>query len=184
MRTSRFVIARTLSCVAGLAADWLTDGGNPQRTAWQKDEQILNKDNVKNLKIVWKIQLDNKPKEMHSLFPPLIVDKVNTPNGPRQMAIVAGAGDNIYAIDVPTAEVVWKKHFEYPTPARRGRPADPLCPGRTDRDSGDRSSQCAAAIEPFTRWPATARSIRSMWPTARILLLRSSSAIRMGNRMR
>jgi outer membrane protein assembly factor BamB len=136
MRTSRNVIAITLSCVAGLAvtsiaglaADWLTDGGSPQRTSWQKDEKILNKDNVKNLKIIWKLQLDNQPKEMHSLFPPLIVSNVNTPGGKKQLAIVAGTSDNIYAIDVATAQIVWKKHFEYPLPARAGRPGDPLCP--------------------------------------------------------
>jgi hypothetical protein len=115
MRTSCFF---ALCCVC-LGADWLTDGGNPQRTSWQKDEKILNKDNVKNLKIVWKIQLDNEPKEMHSLFPPLITGNI---------AIVAGTGDNIYAIDVTTAKILWKKHFEYTIPARRGRPTDPLCP--------------------------------------------------------
>ena len=109
----------TLCFLLLLAADWLTDGGNPQRTSWQKDEKILNKDNVKNLKIVWKLQLDNEPKEMHSLFPPLITGNI---------AIVAGTGDNIYAIDVATAKILWKKHFEYPTPKRRGRPTDPLCP--------------------------------------------------------
>src|ERR1700692_3582029 len=113
MRTSRFVIAMALGCAwspaVSFGADWPTDGGNPQRTAWQKDEKILNKDNVKNLKIVWKIQLDNKPIEMHSLFPPLIVDKVNTPGGPKQIAIVAGVSDNIYALDVETGEILWKK---------------------------------------------------------------------------
>jgi outer membrane protein assembly factor BamB len=128
MRTFRFVIAITLSCVASIGADWLTDGGSPQRNGWQKDEHILNKDNVKNLKIVWKIQLDNKPIEMHSLFPPVIADKVNTPAGPKQIAIVAGVSDNIYAIDVATAKILWTKHFDYPAPARSGRPGDPLCP--------------------------------------------------------
>src|SRR5580698_10253784 len=103
MRTSRFVIAIALSCAVCIGADWLTDGGSPQRNSWQKDEHILNKDNVKNLKIVWQIQFDNKPIEMHSLFPPVIVDKVNTPNGPKQIAIVAGVSDNIYAVDVATA---------------------------------------------------------------------------------
>ena len=128
MRTSRFMVALALGSALASAGDWPTDGGNPQRTAWQKDEKILNKDNVKNLKIVWKIQLDNKPIEMHSLFPPLIADKVNTPSGPKQIALVAGVSDNIYAIDVATAKIIWQKHFEYPTPARRGRPTDPLCP--------------------------------------------------------
>ena len=120
MRTSRFVIAIALSCATSYGADWLTDGGSPQRTSWQKDEKILNKDNVKNMKIVWKLQLDNEPKEMHSLFPPLIVDKVNTSSGPKQIAVVAGTGDNVYGIDVATAKIIWKKHFTYPTPARAG----------------------------------------------------------------
>ena len=62
-------------------ADWLTDGGNPQRTAWQRDEKILNRENAKNLKILWKLKLDNEPREMHSLFPPLIVGKLKTPRG-------------------------------------------------------------------------------------------------------
>ena len=37
------VIAAALSGLLSLSgADWLTDGGNPQRTAWQKDEKILS----------------------------------------------------------------------------------------------------------------------------------------------
>ena len=39
-------------------------------------------------------------------------------------------------IDVATAQIIWKKHFDYPPPARAGRPGDPLCPaGLTARAS-------------------------------------------------
>ena len=128
--TQRFLIliVATLSCAPGWGADWLTDGGNPQRTAWQKDEKILAKDNVKDLKILWKLKVDNEPREMHSLFPPLIVERVNTSSGPKQLAFLAGTSDNIYAIDVAAGKVVWNRHFDYPPPARRGRAGDPLCP--------------------------------------------------------
>ena len=95
-------------------ADWLTDGGNRERTAWQQDEHILSKDNVKDLKILWKIQLDNQPRDMHSLFAPLIADKVPTSKGPKQIAIEAGVSDNLYAIDVETGTLLWQKHFQYP----------------------------------------------------------------------
>ncbi len=122
------LIAISLACALVQAADWPTDGGNPQRTAWQRDEKILNKNNVKNMKLLWKLQLDNVPQEMHSLFPPLILEKVNTKAGPKQLAIVAGISDNLYAIDVEKGEILWKKRFDYPTPERRGRPGDPLCP--------------------------------------------------------
>ncbi len=128
MKIRTVLIAVTAACALLPAADWPTDGGNPQRTGWQQDEKILNKDNVKNLKILWKLQLDNVPSEMHSLFPPLIIEKVTTSAGAKQIAIEAGISDNIYAIDVETGQVLWKKHFNYPPLERRGRPGDPLCP--------------------------------------------------------
>src|SRR5271157_3637800 len=123
MRRLRILTAITLGCALCWGADWLTDGGNPQRTAWQKDEKIFTTANVKDTKLLWKLKLDNEPRQMHSLFPPLIVERVNTPNGVRQIAIEAGVSDNIYAIDVETGEVIWKKHFvsTWTPPANGGR---------------------------------------------------------------
>jgi hypothetical protein len=59
-------------------ADWLTDGGDPQRTSWQRNETILTKDSVKGVQLLWKIQTDNQPRQMHNLFPPLIAGNVST----------------------------------------------------------------------------------------------------------
>ena len=119
------------------AADWPTDGGSPQRNNWQKDETILSKGNAGKLQLLWKLKLDNVPREMHSLFPPLIIGQVNTASGgqvntsggPKQIALEAGVSDNLYAIDADKGEILWNRHFEYPPPARAGRPTDPLCPG-------------------------------------------------------
>ena len=36
--------------------DWTTDGGDNQRTGWNRQEKTLTKDNVKNLKLLWKIE--------------------------------------------------------------------------------------------------------------------------------
>jgi hypothetical protein len=57
-------------------ANWLTDGADVQRSGWQRNETTLTPENVRNLKIVWKLQLDNVPREMHSLLPPLIVGEI------------------------------------------------------------------------------------------------------------
>ncbi len=127
----RFWTAAALCCGLLSAADWLTDGGGPRRIGWQQDEHILSKDNVKNLKILWKLKLDNQPREMHSLFPPLIASGIATKDGPKQILIEAGISDNIYAIDAATGKMIWQKHFNYP-PVTEGRglhPGDPLCPG-------------------------------------------------------
>ncbi len=124
------LVAMSLGCMLGWSADWLTDGGNSQRTAWQRDENILTTANVKGMKLQWKMQLDNEPRQMHSLFPPLIVNRVNTSGGPKQVAIVAGSSDNIYAIDVDKGQLIWKKRFEstWKQPAG-GRGGGILCPG-------------------------------------------------------
>jgi outer membrane protein assembly factor BamB len=124
------LIALALAGGSSWGADWLTDGGDSKRTAWQRDETIFTAANVGQTGLLWKIKLDNEPRQMHALFPPLIAGRVTTPNGPKQIAIVAGVSDNLFAIDVEKGELLWKKHFENtwtPNPGRR--PDYVLCPG-------------------------------------------------------
>ena len=127
-RAAPFFLVLSL-CAALSAADWPTDGGNAQRTNWQKDETILTKQNVANLKILWKLKLENTPRQMHALLPALIAGQVPTSSGTRQIVVAAGVSDYLYAIDADKGEILWKKHFEYPPPARNGGATDPLCPG-------------------------------------------------------
>src|SRR5712692_4319233 len=99
MYTLRVTAAIALGCVTLWGADWLTDGYDPERTNWQREETILTAANAKDIKLLWKLKLDNEPRQMHALFAPLIVGRVNTSSGPKQITIVAGVSDNIYAID-------------------------------------------------------------------------------------
>ncbi len=113
-------------------ASWLTDGGDPQRTSWQRNETLISPASVKEMRLAWKLQLDNEPRQLHSLFPPLIVGEVKTPSGPKQIGVVAGVSDNVYGIDLDTGTQIWKRHFdknfEEPTGTGR-REAYVLCPG-------------------------------------------------------
>jgi outer membrane protein assembly factor BamB len=120
-----------LNLAPAFCADWLTDGGDVKRTAWQRDEKIFSLSTVRDTKLLWKIKLDNEVRQMHALFPPLIVEKVNTSGGTKQIAVVAGVSDNIFAIDVEKGELLWKKHFAntWTPPATGGRGAGILCPG-------------------------------------------------------
>lgn len=112
------------------AADWPTDGYDTKRTNWQRDEKILTTANVKDMTLLWKIKLDNQPRQMHSLLEPLVIGKVDTPAGPKQMVIQAGVSDNVYAIDADTGKLLWHKRFEssYQDPPT-GRGPSVLCPG-------------------------------------------------------
>ena len=122
------VIGWLFASIAAVGADWLTDGGNPQRTAWQQDEKILTTANARNMKLLWKVKTDNQPREMHSLLPVLIAGRVATDAGPKEIGVVTGVSDNIYGIDVEKGELLWKKRFEYTAgPIPRG--GGTLCPG-------------------------------------------------------
>ncbi len=131
MRTRSLITLWLLGSTAAWSADWLTDGGNSKRTAWQQDEKIFSVSSVKDTKLLWKIHLDNEVRQMHALFPPLLIEKVNTAAGVKQLAIVAGVSDNIFAIDVDKGELLWKKHFTstWTPPASGGRGGGILCPG-------------------------------------------------------
>src|SRR5262245_41324828 len=95
-----------LSAQSARKADWLTDGGDPQRTAWQRHETILTKDTVKAMKLLWKVQTDNQPRQMHNLFPPLVAGNVATASGAKEIAILAGISDNLYGIDVTSGQLL------------------------------------------------------------------------------
>ena len=111
-------------------ANWLTDGGDNERTAWQKNETRISTESVKNMKLQWKLQLDNQPRQMHNLFPPLIVTDVTTAQGPKEIAVVAGVSDNIYGVDVATGQRLWSRKFDSTFVEQPGgRGGGVLCPG-------------------------------------------------------
>ena len=91
---------------------------------------MFTKTSVRSIKLLWTLQLDNQPRQMHNLFPPLLVSNVQTSGGPREMAVVAGVSDNIYGIDVEKGTQVWKRHFDSTFQEQPGgRGGGPLCPG-------------------------------------------------------
>jgi outer membrane protein assembly factor BamB len=116
---------------SGKLAEWLMDGGDLERTGWQKNEQILSPTTVKNMKLLWKTKLDNEPRQMHNLLPVLIAPNVKTSRGEKQIVLVTGVSDNLYALDAETGEQLWKLHFDsnWTPPATGGRGAGILCPG-------------------------------------------------------
>lgn len=110
--------------------DWLTDGGDSRRTAWQQHETLLAKDTIKDTTLLWKVHLDNQPRQMHNLFPPLIAASVSTAAGDREIAIVAGVSDNLYAIDVASGKVLWHRKLDSTFAEQPGgRAGGVLCPG-------------------------------------------------------
>ena len=110
-------------------ADWTTHSGDNLRTGWQRDETRLNKDTLKNLRLLWKAKLDVKQRSVYSLFGPLVAEQTITDRGFKELAFVATANNDLIAIDADLGSVFWKKHFEWKADVQETEQASFLCPG-------------------------------------------------------
>src|SRR6266481_6096067 len=69
------------------ASEWLTFGGDAQRTGWARQEKILSKDSLRAFDLHWKLHLDNEPKELISLTAPLVIEDVFTARGVKDIVV-------------------------------------------------------------------------------------------------
>ena len=111
------------------AAEYFTAGVDPGRTGWIKDEKVFTPANVASMKLLWKTKLESTPREMHNLFPPLVVERANTVRGPRQLLVVPGVSDDLFGVDAMSGEMLWSRHFDSASDPASGAPSNTLCPG-------------------------------------------------------
>jgi hypothetical protein len=104
----------------GMAASWTTFGGDSQRSGWAKEETSISPETVSGMRLLWKLKLDNQPKELNDLTPAVVVNPVYTSHGAETYVVVGGSSDNLYVIDADTGKLVWKKHFENSAPPPSG----------------------------------------------------------------
>jgi outer membrane protein assembly factor BamB len=102
-------------------SDWTTFGYDGQRTGWNRDERSLSTANAAQLRRAWKTVLPNTPHVLAGLTAPLVVT-----TAARELVIVGGSDDHVFALDAATGERVWQADFT--TTAKPGAPADWLCP--------------------------------------------------------
>jgi hypothetical protein len=113
---------------ASAARDWLTWGGDQQRSGWARAETTLSKENVSRLDLKWRTQLDTAPSVvvLSTLTAPLVVENVRTPQGPEDLVFVVGSNDTVYALEADTGKVAWQRRF--PNTLAPKSAATYLCP--------------------------------------------------------
>jgi outer membrane protein assembly factor BamB len=97
--------------------EWLTWGGDVERSGWNRGETSLSKNNVKNLELKWKAQIDKAvPIEIESgasmLTAPLVAEGVRTPQGSKSLVVTLAASNTVAALDPDTGKIVWQRHLE------------------------------------------------------------------------
>jgi outer membrane protein assembly factor BamB len=61
--------------------------------------------------LLWKTHLENQPRELNSLTEAVVSEWVVTNKGMREIVVVGGASDNLFALDAGTGKLLWKKTF-------------------------------------------------------------------------
>src|SRR4029079_3389394 len=100
-----------------------TWGYDQERSAFNKGETTLSKDNVSGLAMLSSTQVPIVPKEiaLSTLTAPLVVQGV----GGKTMVFVESMDDHVFAIDADTGKIIWQKTF--PNTLTPPRPATWLC---------------------------------------------------------
>jgi outer membrane protein assembly factor BamB len=94
-------------------SEWLTSSGDAARDAWQRTQSKITRRNVARLQLLWKVKVASKPMGMLTFREPLIVSGVKTAQGLRTLAILAGAVNDVYAIDAEKGTVVWQTKLKW-----------------------------------------------------------------------
>ena len=147
-RTAAPQVGGTTLATRAATSDWLTWGYDQERTAWNRGETILNRDNVGQLALKWKTQIPTTPREvvLSTLTAPLVAT-VNTAQGPATRVFVVGSDNTVYAVDAQTGSINWQRPFPHtgtPQDVLSGRLVTPdyRCPGTQnatpviDKDAG------------------------------------------------
>ena len=93
--------------------EWVTSSASAARDAWQQGESKITPQTVKGLQLLWKVKVENKTMGMQSFREPVIVSGVQTAGGTKTIAYLAGASNEVFAMDVAGGAILWKKKLEW-----------------------------------------------------------------------
>ena len=121
------------------------------------------------MKLLWKLQLDNEPRQLHNLFPPLIVSDVQTAAGPEARSASSPASPTTSTASTSTpARSSGSGHFDntFTEPGQRPRYYT-LCPGGLTATPVDRPDATRRASSWSTRSRGMAGCVSSTSRPAR-----------------
>jgi len=95
----------------GGGSEWLTTGGDAQRTSWIRFDAAISLESMSKpgFDLQWKTTFNNQPRGQSGLAPGVTANGVTlfVP-----MSIVTGSSNNVYGIDNDTGYTVWERHFD------------------------------------------------------------------------
>ena len=127
--SASLALLRVLSGVEGHAqgrgaVEWTTSGFDAQRSAWLRADARLTKDAVQKgeFAFLWSMPIENASRQLNSLTPPVLLDRLIGYRGFKSLAFVGGSDDRVFAVDTDLARPAWTTILNYSAPTG-GRPS-------------------------------------------------------------
>jgi len=127
--------------------EWTTSGFDAQRTAWLRADARLTKAAVQKgeFAFLWKMTIDNASRQLNSLTPPVLLDRLIGYRGFKSLAFFGGSDDRVFAVDTDLARPAWTTILNYSAPTG-GRPSGSMeCPGGLTAMPSRRTALATAA---------------------------------------
>lgn len=127
-------------------SDWTTPGYDAQRSFWIRADPKISTTSVQgpDFKLLWKMKLDNQPRQLNALTPPVLFDFYIGHRGFRSFGFMGGSSGKIFAIDTDLARMDWEKKLG--PPAQEGS-LD--CPGGMTANVTRPTSAAIPPLLPF-----------------------------------
>ncbi len=111
-----------------VGSEWMTNNGDAQRSSWIRTDPKISIESMQKpgFQFLWKLKLNNDPRQLNSLTPPPLLDLLIGYRGFRSLAFVGGSSDKVFVIDTDLGRMEWEKQLASGSPSS-GRPV--ACPG-------------------------------------------------------
>ena len=99
-------------------SDWTTIGNDAQRSSWIRADAKISTEGVQqpDFKLLWKLKLDNEPRQLNALTQPVLYDFYISYRGFRSLAFMAGSSGKVFVMDTDLARMEWERRVGSPPP--------------------------------------------------------------------
>ena len=101
-------------------SDWTTIGNDAQRSSWIRADAKISTAGVQqpDFKLLWKLKLDNEPRQLNALTQPVLYDFYISYRGFRSLGFMAGSSGKVFVMDTDLARMEWERPVGSPPPPK------------------------------------------------------------------